>query len=121
MPNCLTVACPTHRLLPGRAPVSYSLLIQSRLRAMDCKNLGLRIDEFWKFSLQGRGNSVMELPPAAAQQRPVGRVLHERVLEQISRVRRNSSAEQESRLDETFQRRRESGVALRGDGQDQLV
>src|SRR5262245_9908154 len=105
MPNGLTVARTAHRLLSGQTPVFYSLLVRSSFGGMPCEYFGLHFDNFWKFLFHGGDNSAMESLPVAAQQRAIGGILHQSVLEQIGRVRGHALPEKQTSRTETVERR----------------
>ena len=112
MPNGLTVARTTYCLLSGCAPTFDSLLVKPRFRTVPCKYLRLRLHDFWIFFLQGLGDQGVELLPGAAQQRAIGGVLHQRVLEQIGRMGRRALAGQQPGLKEPVDRRIQVSVGL---------
>jgi hypothetical protein len=62
-------------------------------------HFGLRLDRRWKVLGQHVGNAAMKLLAQAAQQACVGHVTHERMLELISRVRRQALPKQQTGSD----------------------
>ena len=68
------------------------------------QKFGLALDEIAKMLLQHPRDPGMQVLPPCAQQGTVGGILHERVLEQVCRFRRHTSAEQQAGLDQLRQR-----------------
>jgi hypothetical protein len=64
-------------------------------------HFGLRLDRRRKVLGQHVGNAAMQLLALATQQTSVSHVTHERVLEQISRVRRQAPPKQQTRSDQS--------------------
>jgi hypothetical protein len=77
---------------------------------MSIRTLALR--GFREFALDGFGDAGMQCASRLAQQRPVSRVLHEGMLEQIGRVRGHAPSEQQTGRDETVQRRSQLRLRL---------
>src|SRR5215831_18023845 len=69
------------------------------LAMMKAQHFGLRLDRRWKVLGQHVGNAAMKLLALATQQASVGHVTHERVFEQISRVRRQALPKQQTGSD----------------------
>src|SRR5271167_2122665 len=103
MPDGFSIACPTNCFLSRRAPVFYRLLVQSSFRAMPSQKLRLNLNDFWEFFFQGAGNSPMELLPRAAQQRPIGSILYQDMLEKIRRMGRDALPKQQTGRYQTFE------------------
>jgi hypothetical protein len=74
------------RMPPGLEPVADRLLRQPGLRAVLGKRRGLGRRNLGKLLFKRRGDAGMQLLAPAAQQRTVGGVLHQRVLEGIFRI-----------------------------------
>ena len=81
--QCRTLQRPLSRL----APQARSLFDQSGLGAMTRQQLRLVFGNLRELAFKCFGDTGMKRPARLAQQRAVGRVLHQRVLEQIARVR----------------------------------
>src|SRR6516162_7435709 len=88
------------RLSPRLIPKHSCLLLVVCLSVMVRYQLGLRLLQLRKSFHDGSGDPRMQLAAPRAEQSAVGRVLHERVLEEVERLRRNTAAEQEPGLDE---------------------
>ena len=73
------------------------------------QEFGLALDEIGEILLQHRRDPGMQFLPSSAQQRAVGGVLHQRVLEQVGGVRRGAAAKQQSGIAQLIQR----GLQLR--------
>jgi hypothetical protein len=56
-----------------------------------CKNFRLSPLHLREFALENRGDAAMQLLPSGSQHRTVGRVLHQRVLEGVLRIRRGAA------------------------------
>ena len=95
------------RPLSSLAPQSRSLLDQSGLGAVTRQQFGLVLGNLGELALESFGDASVKRASRLAQQRAVGRVLHQRVLEQISRVRRHALPEQQTCRNETVERRLE--------------
>jgi hypothetical protein len=70
-------------------------------------HFGLRLDRRLKVFDQHVSNAAMKLLAQVTQQASIGHVTHERVFEQISRVRRQALPKQQTGFDETVERRTE--------------
>ena len=57
------------------------------------EQFGLALDDIGETRFQCRGDTLMQFLPSPAQQRAVGSVLHQRVLEQVGGVRSDAAAE----------------------------
>jgi hypothetical protein len=68
------------------------------------QQLGARLDHIGEEILKGPRNARVQLPPLCAQQRAVGRVLHQRMLEQKAGPWRLARPEDETGGDKTVQR-----------------
>jgi hypothetical protein len=68
---------------------------------MPRQQLGLHLRKLWKFVFDGRTDPGMEALPMGTLQGAVGRVLHQRVLEQVAGMRRHALPEQQARRDQT--------------------
>ena len=68
---------------------------------MLCEKLGLAVPQFGQMSLQRFGDLRMRLPADIAQQAAVLRVLHQRVLKAVNRIRRCAALEDQLRSNET--------------------
>ena len=113
MLNRLDVRRTTHRLIVGRhaGRVGRGLFGPAGLVAMVGKPFRLCGDDLREFRLDRRCNVGVELLSLIAQKAAICRVSDERVLEQISRVRRHAPPEQQTGRNEMVQR--QSQLALR--------
>jgi hypothetical protein len=68
------------------------------------QQFGAALDEIGEMRFQCRGDAPMQFLPLRAQQRAVGGVLHQRVLEQVGGMRSGAAAKQQSRIDQLSQR-----------------
>ena len=75
------------RPLAGAMPVCDCLLAEAGLREVMGEQLRLRLGNVGKAGFQLRGDVRMKLLPAAAQQAGIGRIAHQRVLEQVGGLR----------------------------------
>ena len=78
------------RPLSRLAPKARGLLDQASLGAVTRQQLRLALGDLGELAFECFGYSGMKHASRLAQQRPISRVLHERVLEQITRVRRHA-------------------------------
>ena len=85
------------RPLSGFAPKARCLLDQAGLGAVTRQQLRLALGNLGELAFKNFGDASVKRASRLAQQRAVGRVLHQRVLEQISRVRRHALPEQQTR------------------------
>ena len=74
---------------------------------------GLAFGYFREMSFENFGNTSVECASRLAQQGTIGRVLHQRMLEQIGRVRRYAFAKQQIGPDETASDEPSSATGLR--------
>ena len=72
---------------------------------MTRQQLGLAFGDVGELAFEGFGDAGMKRASRLAQQRAVGRVLHQGVLEQIGRMRRHALPEQQTSRNETVKRR----------------
>ena len=86
------------------APQPRGFLDQTRLGAMTRQQLRLALGNVSELAFEGLGNAGVKRTPRLAQQRAIGRVLHQRMLEQIGRVRRRALAEQQTGRNKTVER-----------------
>ena len=57
---------------------------------MPRQQIGLAIGDVWKLAFDRFGDPGMKRASRLAQQRAIGRVLHQRMLEQVARLRRHA-------------------------------
>src|SRR3954447_335528 len=67
--------------------------------------LWLALNHFLEFLLKHLGNARMQLLALSAKKGSISRVLHQGMLEEVSRIRRRALAEQQAGRNETVQRR----------------
>src|SRR5271154_2156114 len=72
---------------------------------MTRQQLGLALGDLRELGFEGFGDTGVKRAARLAQQRAVGRVLHQGVLEQICRMGRRALPEQQTSRDETVERR----------------
>ena len=60
---------------------------------MKCQQLGLALRDLDELAFQDLGDAGVKCPAALAQQGAIGRVLNQRVLEQVARMRRHALPE----------------------------
>ena len=84
-------------------PVTDGLLNQARLGAMVGEQFGLDLGRLRKSLGKHLSDPLMELLASALQQRMVGRLLDQRMLEGVDRVRRGAAPVHEFRIHETSQ------------------
>ena len=101
-----------HRRGSRLEPIPDSLFSKLRLREVMCNHLRLRFDRTGEVVLKRFGNPAVELSSRLTQQRPVSRILHESMLEQIGRLRGHSASEKQTGRDETVQRRSQLRLRL---------
>src|SRR5262245_61426389 len=107
------------RPLPGFTPKGCGFLHKAGVGPMSRQQLRLALRGFREFALDGFGDAGMQCASWLAQQRPVSRVLHEGMLEQISRLRGHAPSEQQTSRDETVQRRSQLRLRLAYHGGEQ--
>ena len=69
------------------------------------QDLGPALGSLGEFCFKGFGDTGVERASRLAQQRAIGRVLHQGMLEQVARLRREALPEQQACLQETVERR----------------
>ena len=84
------------RPLSRFAPQARGLLDQPSLGAVTRQQFGLVLGNLGELAFESFGDAGVKRASRLAQQRAIGRVLHKRVLEQISRVRRHTLPEQQT-------------------------
>jgi len=91
-------------ILAGLQPfVDCTLGIAGRGQMMR-EQFGLALDTIGEILLKHRRNTGVQLLPLSAQQRAIGGVLHQRMLEEVGGMRRGAAAKQQSRVAELAQR-----------------
>ena len=78
---------------PRFPPQRRSSFDIARLAPVSREQLGLVLGDFAKLALEGYGDLSMKVASRLAQQQAIGRILHERVFEQIGRIGRRALAE----------------------------
>ena len=76
------------RSLPCLLPVGNGLRYEPRLGVVMRDQLGLGLDGLRKLLLQHLSDLLVILLPGALEQRLIGRILHQGMLEEIARLRR---------------------------------
>ena len=87
-----------HRHLAGALPERNGVIDKPRRRQVMRQHLWFGDLGVWEPGLDQAGDLGMQLLSAALQQRLVRRVLHQRVLEGVDRIRRRAAPEGKSRL-----------------------
>src|SRR5690242_8496786 len=105
MRGCFGVSRALEGALAGLAPVLDSGLAHSSLGKVMRQNLRVTFGDFSELAFEGLRNAGVKRASGFAQQRAIGGVLYERVLEQIACVRRNTLSEEQTSGGETTQRR----------------
>jgi len=88
---------------------------------MACEQFRLALDEIGEMLLQHCSGAGMQFLATGAQQGTVGGVLHQRVLEQIGRMRRRAAAEQQAGLGQSCERSLQIGDDALGHRFDPFV
>ena len=91
-------------MLAGLQPLIDRALGIAGAGQMMGQEFGLALDEIGEMLLQHRRDPGMQFLPPCAQQRAVGGVLHQRVLEEVGGVRSDAAAEQQPGIAELIQR-----------------
>ena len=89
------------RPLSRLAPKARGLLDQASLGAMTRQQFGLVLGNVRELTFQGFGDASVKCASGLAQQRAVGRVLHQRVLEQVAGMRGHALPEQQASRNQT--------------------
>ena len=109
------------RLLTGLQPISDRLFRQPGRRAVLRQQRGLRQHDLRKAVFEGRGNAGVQPLAPAAQQGAVGRILHQRVLEDVAGFRRRAADEQQAGVGQPIERLAKLRLRQIGDGRQQSV
>ena len=99
--SCATASTSAERVqrpLSRLAPQARSLLDQAGLGAVMRQELRLALGDLGELAFEGFGDTGVKRASRLAQQRAIGRVLHQRMLEQIARMRRHALPEQQASL-----------------------
>ena len=78
----------------GFAPQRRGFLDLPRLGAVTRQQLGLTLGDVRKLALEGFGDARVKGASRLPQQRPIGRIPHQGMLEQVGGVRRHALPEQ---------------------------
>src|SRR6516225_2314378 len=92
--HCLQQRRARKRPLSRLPPQARRLLDQPRLGAVTSHQFRLTLCDLHELALKGFGNSGVQRASWLAQERAISRVLYERVLEQVGRLRRRALPEQ---------------------------
>ena len=103
--HCLNQRRTLQRALTRLAPQARRLLGQPGLGAVTRQQLGLVLCDLGELAFQNFGNARVQPASRLAQQRAIGGVLHQGMLEQVCRLRRHALAEQQPCGDEPVERR----------------
>jgi hypothetical protein len=103
MGHCLCHCRALDCLLPSLLPVADSFLDEARQGAMVRHQLRSSLDVLCETLLEGLHNPAMKLLASAPQQTLVSSILNQSMLEDIGRLWRNASAEDEFGLSEPAQ------------------
>ncbi len=76
------------------------------------QDLGLALGDLGELAFKGFGDTGVKRASRLAQQRAIGRVLHQGMLEQVARLRRHALPEQQACLNETVERRPQLRLGL---------
>src|SRR5262249_32204294 len=77
-------------------PVRHCALWKSRLREMTCQHLGLRLGETVLTCLKTLGDPRMQLLPSHPEEHSVRDILHERMFENVCRMRWGTAGEKKA-------------------------
>jgi hypothetical protein len=102
--------------LTGLAPVDDGFFDEPGLGVMLREELGLAVHQLGGMGFERIGDLRVELLTSAAQQAPVRRVLHQRVLEGIDCIGRNAALESQLRGDEASESASQLVLGKTGDG-----
>ena len=83
-------------------PIGHGLLDLTCFSEVTRQQFRLALGNFGELAFEGFGNTSVKRTSRFAQQRAIGRILHERVLEQIGRLRRRSLPEKQTSGDEAI-------------------
>ena len=100
------------RPLSRLAPKARGFLDQPGLGAVTRQQFRLTLGDLSELAFQGFGDASVQRAPRLTQQRAVGRVLHQGVLEQVGRMWRHALPEQQTSRNETVKRRINIGFWL---------
>src|SRR5258705_10500775 len=100
----LLIGRPLCCAISGPLPIIDGLLSQSGLSVMSSKNFGLDLADIRKLPLKDACYARMQVVSLYAEERAIGHVLHQCVLEQIVGMRRHALPKQQTSLNETVQR-----------------
>ena len=100
-------------------PQGRGLLDQTSLSEVTRQQFGLVLGNLGELAFKGFGDTSVKRASRLAQQRAIGRILHQRVLEQIRRVRWRALPKQQACLDKAVERRLEFGLRLAGHSSQQ--
>ena len=100
------------RPLSRFAPQARGLLDQPGLGAVTRQQLRLALGDLGELAFEGFGDASVKRASRLAQQRAIGRVLHQGMLEQIGRMRRHALPEQQTSRNETVERRSQLRLRL---------
>ena len=109
------------RQLTGGLPERNGGLNKARGREVMRQHLGFGGLDVREARLDHAGDLTVQLLPAALEQRVVGRVLYQRVLEGVNRIRRRAATEGQSGRGQLRESVVELGLRHRRDRGDQLV
>ena len=115
MADCFHVCRALGGMLAGAPPVTNRHGGQPGLREVVRKQLGRGSQSVREAFLERLGDPGVQLLALAAQQAVVGRVPHQRVLEDVGRVRRHAAAEDQLGRDQPVQSARELRLSASGE------
>src|SRR5262249_30645392 len=92
---------------------------QAGLGAVMRQQLRMAFGNLRRLALQGFRDTGVKRASLLPQQRAIGRVLHERMLEQVVRMRRHALPEKQASGNQTVKRRFQFPVRLAYDGSQQ--
>ena len=109
------------RALAGGAPTADGLLGHAGPGEVLRQQLGPRFRDVRRQGLDRLRDRRMQLPPPREEQRAIGRIQHQRVLEREGGMRRHAGAEHEARLRQPVQQLAQLGLRPPRNGSEQLV
>jgi hypothetical protein len=107
--------------LPSLTPIRDGSPVLTRLGQVSCEDLGLCCHSLGKSLLERRGDPGVQLVPLGPEQRLIGGVLDQGVLEAVNGVGRAAAAEDEFGRDQLVEGGIQLLVGPHGDGGEQLV
>jgi hypothetical protein len=103
MADRLDIRRPLDGVLAGPLPERYGLHPEACFRIMMRQEFRLGLRRLWKLCLQHLRNPLVVLLPGALQERLIGSILNESVLEEVRSLRRHATAVEQLSVRELLQ------------------